>query len=548
MDDQLPANGNRKNTRLLGAAGIIMLATLLSRVTGFLRTMLISTLMKPEGYSDEFLLAFSLPDIAFNLLAGGAIAAAIIPVMSSLLAKDREADAWKALSTFLNLSMIALAVLEIVFLIWTDGILALVAAGYSDAAASRGDRQMLVRLTRILLLNVPFMMIAGQCNGILNSYRKFAAAAFGPVVYNLCTIVGIAVFGAVDVYLTAWMITASAALFFLLQLWSTRHEFRRYRPCLAVHNPAFRRMIRQAVPSLVSSSIVEFNNIVARGFATFMEKGMITLLNNANRTWQLPMGIFAQSIGIAMLPTLSAHHAAKETDAFRRLFNRGMRAVFLISLPLAAILLVEGDQIMRVLFKWGHPENAEQDVFFGGIALMGYAAALLFASLVGMTIRAFYAIHDSMTPLVSGLLGIAVNYGCNAFFHYRTDLGIAGTAMAYTITSFFNMMFLLLVFGRKTGIRFFADNRRVFALSTLAVLPAGLAMWLLTRVLRPDVDSKLSQVVCMAIPALACLGVFYLAARALRIHEMDMIRDMVASKLGRFARRGGGGAAGRGDA
>lgn len=548
MGDTLPANGAKKNSRLLGATGIIMFATLLSRVTGFLRTMLISTVMKPKGYSDEFLLAFSLPDIAFNLLAGGAIAAALIPVMSSLLAKDREEDAWKALSTFLNLSMAALVVLEIVFLFWTDGILALVAAGYADAAANRGDREMLVRLTRILLLNVPFMMIAGQCNGILNSYRKFAAAAFGPVVYNLCTIVGIAVFGGIDVYLTAWMIVASAALFFLLQLWSTRHEFRRYRPRLELRNPAFRRMIRQAVPSLASSSIVEFNNIVARGFATFMEKGMITLLNNANRTWQLPMGIFAQSIGIAMLPTLSAHHAAKETDAFRRLFNRGMRAVFLISLPMAAILLVEGDQVMRLLFKWGHPADAEKDVFYGGVALMGYSAALLFASLVGMTIRAFYAIHDSMTPLVSGLLGIAVNYGFNAAFHHYTHLGIAGTALAYTITSFFNMMFLLLVFGRRTGIRFFADNRRVFALSTLAVLPAGAVMWLLTRMLRPAVDSKLSQIVCVAVPALACLVVFYLLSRAMHIREMEMIRDMVASRMGRFVKRGGGGASRRGGA
>jgi len=296
-------------------------------------------------------------------------------------------------------------------------------------------------------------------------------------------------------------------------------------------------MLRQAVPSLASSTLVEINNVMARSFASFMQSGMTTLLNNANRTWQLPMGIFAQSIGIAMLPSLSAHYAARETEAFRSLFNRGMRAVFLISLPLSVILLVEGDQVMRLLFKWG--DLPESDVFHSGLALMGYSAALLFASLVGMTIRAFYAIHDSVTPLLAGLAGIGMNYLFNAVFRQTADIGIAGTALAYSISSFLQMMVLLLIFSRKTGILFFSDNIRFFGLSAIATIPSGLVLWLLTRVFQPDPDSKISQILCASIPALACLGVFYLAARALRIAEVSLLRDMVAGRLSRFRKRGG---------
>ena len=536
MENNNPADGSSKRSRLLGAAGIIMFATLLSRVTGFLRTMLIYTVMGPKGYSDQFLYAFGLSDIAFNLLAGGAIAAAIIPVMSSLISKNKQEDAWRALSTFLNLSVLALLALEVVFLVWTEALLPVLVPGYARSADPEA-RKMVVGLTRILLLNVPFMMLAGQCNGILNSYKRFAAAAFGPVVYNLCTILGIALFGGSDVYLTSWMIVASAGIFFVLQMWSTRHAFRRYRLRLELRHPAFRRMLRQAVPSLASSTLVEINNVMARSFASFMQSGMTTLLNNANRTWQLPMGIFAQSIGIAMLPSLSAHYAARETEAFRNLFNRGMRAVFLISLPLSVILLVEGDQVMRLLFKWG--DLPESDVFHSGLALMGYSAALLFASLVGMTIRAFYAIHDSVTPLLAGLAGIGMNYLFNAVFRQTADIGIAGTALAYSISSFLQMMVLLLIFSRKTGILFFSDNIRFFGLSAIATIPSGLVLWLLTRVFQPDPDSKISQVLCASIPALACLGVFYLAARALRIAEVSLLRDMVAGRLSRFRKRGG---------
>ena len=534
MGDPTPITVKKPLSRVMGAAGIIMLATLLSRVTGFLRTALIQVVMMPKGYSDEFILAFSLPDIAFNLLAGGAIAAALIPVMSSFLSKGKEEDAWKALSTFLNVSMIAMMVLEVVFLIWTDGILALVAAGYSGKGT--GDRQMLVTLTRILLLNVPFMMLAGQCNGILNSYRKFAAAAFGPVIYNICTIIGIGLFGGSNVYLVAWAIVASAAVFLLVQLAATWRHFKRYRLSLEWRHPAFRKMMKLAVPSLMSSSIVEFNNVVARGFATFLPEGMLTLLYSANRTWQLPMGIFAQSIGIAMLPTLSAHHAANETEAFRRLFNRGVRAVFLISLPISVIMMVQNQQVMRVLFKWGG-SVPETDVYYSGLALLGYGSALVFASILGMTIRAFYAMHDSITPLVNGILGIGVNFGFNALFQHFTNFGIAGTALSYSITSLFNMLILLFVFSRKTGIRFYSDNGLFFAKCFVAMVPAGTVLYALTLLIRPDVNSKASQIICMAGPAVICCAVFYFMALVLHIHEVSKLREMVAGKFKRFRKK-----------
>ena len=115
-------NMNSQDTakKLTGAAVIVMSATLLSRITGFLRTLLISTYMMPQGYSDEFLLAFTLPDLVYDLLAGGAIAAAMIPVLSTYLAKDNEKTGWKAVSTFMNLSVIFMLALELVFFIFTD--------------------------------------------------------------------------------------------------------------------------------------------------------------------------------------------------------------------------------------------------------------------------------------------------------------------------------------------------------------------------------------------------------------------------------------------
>lgn len=197
--------------KLTGAAGIVMLGTLLSRITGFLRTLFISTNMLPRGYSDEFILAFTLPDLVYDLLAGGAIAAALIPVLSTYLTKGNEKTGWKAVGTFMNLSLIIMVVLEAIFFIFTDELLGILAAGYNSGAG--GDKELLIKLTRILLLSAPFMMLAGQLNGILNSYKRFAVAAFGPVLYNICTVLSIGLFGSISAELTSWGVVFGAAIF-----------------------------------------------------------------------------------------------------------------------------------------------------------------------------------------------------------------------------------------------------------------------------------------------------------------------------------------------
>ena len=519
--------------KLTGAAVIVMSATLLSRITGFLRTLLISTYMMPQGYSDEFLLAFTLPDLVYDLLAGGAIAAAMIPVLSTYLAKDNEKTGWKAVSTFMNLSVIFMLALELVFFIFTDELLGVLAAGYNGV--NSGDRELLIRLTRILLLSAPFMMMAGQFNGILNSYKHFTAAAFGPVIYNICTILSIAAFGKTSAELTSWGVVLGAAIFFLIQLAATRKHFIYYRPKLFIRNQAFRELIYLAVPSLLSSTIIEINLIITRGYATYYDQGMLTLLNNANRTWQLPLGIFAQSIGIALLPTLSEHFASKNLDDFKDVLYKGLKVVFLLSLPTCVIMMIMSPDIMRVLFKWGS-SFSELNVFYSGLCLFAYSAALVFASTMALMTRAFYSIHDSKTPLIGGLIGIGTNYLFNSFFMTFTGIGIAGTALAYSLSACVNMLILLFAFKSKTGIDVLFENFRHILKVGGAVIPAGVITYLAKLVIRPNVESKISQVIALIIPMAAGLGVFWLILMKMKVPEIQYINHLVLSKIHRKQR------------
>lgn len=527
---------NMENTQdtaknLTGAAGIVMVATLLSRITGFLRTLLISSKMMPAGYSDEFILAFTLPDLVYDLLAGGAIAAALIPVLSTYLARGQEKTGWKAISTFMNMALIIMILLEIIFFVFTDNLLGIFAAGYNQG--STGDRKLLTDLTRILLLSAPFMMMAGQLNGILNSYKKFAVAAFGPVIYNMCTILSIALFGSKSAYLTAWGVVFGAAVFFMIQFSASFKHFALYRPRLFLKSQAFKELINLALPSLISSTIIEINLIISRSYATYFDEGMVTLLNNANRTWQLPLGIFAQSIGIALLPTLSEEFASESYDSFKNILYKGLRVVFLLSLPTSIIMIVLSQDIFRVMFKWG--SFSESSVFYGGLCLMGYSFALIFTSVISLMTRAFYSIHNSKTPLICNTSGILVNYLFNLIFTRYTDIGIAGTALAYSISSFINMMILLLAFKSKTGVDIITDNFGFMGKASLGGIGAGIFSYILSSVIRPDITSKFSQVLVLMLPMVAGLGLFWFVMDFLRVPEIKFINQLVLSRIKKIA-------------
>ena len=520
--------------KLTGAAGLVMLGTILSRITGFLRTVLITTQMKPMGYSDEFILAFTLPDLVYDLLAGGAIAAAFIPTLSTYLTKGKERVGWKAISTFMNLSVVVLVLLEIIFFVFTDNLLGLFAAGYMETGA--GDKQLLIRLTRILLLSAPFMMMAGQVNGILNSYKRFAVAAFGPVIYNICTIISIAVFGGKSAELTSWGVVIGAAVFFFMQFSGAFKHFKNYLPRLFLKSKAFNNLIHLAIPSLISSTIIEINIILSRNYATYFAEGMVTILNNANRTWQLPLGIFAQSIGIAMLPTLSEQYAEDNADGFKDVLYKSIKVVFVLSLVTSLVIMILGDDIMRALFKWG-ASGTENDVFYGGLCLLAYSSTLVFSSTIALMTRAFYSTHDSKTPLFSGIFGVVLYYILNIVFRRFTTIGIAGTALAYSMSQFITMMIYLKAFKRKTQIDIITDNFGYLYKTMLAVIPAGIVTYIFKLLVRPDISSKISQIIALVVPIMGGLGIYWLILYKMENPEIAYINEFIRSKLVRNKNR-----------
>jgi len=510
-------------------AALVMFATFFSRITGFLRTVLIKNIMSPKGYSDEFLVAFSLPDLTFELLVGGAIAAAIIPILTSSISKNNEREGWKAIGTFLNITVIAFIFISIIFFIFTPSFVEVVAIGYEKGTE---EFNLVVKLTRILLPSSLFMILAGQCNGILNAYNKFAAAAFGPVLYNLCVMISIIIFGARSVELTTFGVTISAIIYFLVQLSCTWKHLRMYKPQLYLRNETFLKLVKLAVPSLAASAVVQVNGIISRSFSTEFVKNSVTMMNNANRTWQLPLGIFAQSLGVAMLPTLSSQFALEEKESYKRVLNKGLRTVMALCIPSTMILIVLNREIMQILFKWSEMSNYE--VAMNGLALLAYAPALLFQSVVVILNRAFYSIQNTRIPLLIGVGTIGINIAANLYFSNYTDLGAIGTAMAYVVTVLVNAFLLVILFSRKTGLELIPDNFIFLAKITAVTIISGITLWICTLIIPfPAGESfsfgrKVLEILSVCARLVLPLLVFIVTSVLLKIDE---IRKFLASIL-----------------
>lgn len=205
-----------KNKKLTSAALIVMSSIVVSRITGFLREMLVPNLIGVNEEGDAYTIAFRITGLMYDMLVGGAVSAALIPILSGYIAKDDEETGWKVVGTFINVVIVAMVIACFLGIFFAPQLVSLIAVGFETDA----QKQLTIDLIRILFPSVAFLMMAGLCNGVLNSYNRFAAAAYGPSLYNIGSALSIIVFSSSKwgVRGVAFGVMASSLIYFLFQL------------------------------------------------------------------------------------------------------------------------------------------------------------------------------------------------------------------------------------------------------------------------------------------------------------------------------------------
>jgi len=428
------------------AATIVMLAILVSRILGFIRERAVAEVFGRTATTDVFFAAFALPDLMYQLLVGGALSSAFIPVFTQYLAKDDEKEAWYVASVFLNVTFLILLLVMVLGVIFTPQLAPFVGMGFSGE-----QRDLLILLMRVTFPAVFFTALAGLCMGVLHSYQKFFLPALGPIVYNLGQILGAYILGPIIGIMGMAVGTVVGALGnFSIQLPTVVKRAKKYyRPVVDFRHPGIRRMGMLMLPAILGLSISQVNVIVSQNLASTLETGSIVALRLANRLINFPLGIFAMGISTAVFPTLARLTAKGETDEYRRTLSFGLRVIFFITIPSAFGMAFLREPIVRLLFESG--EFLPADTLATAFALLFYVPGLIAQSALQVTTRGFYSLQDTKTPVKIGFVTVVLNFLLSLVFLRWTDLGAGGLALAYSLSSIFNMILAMGILGRRVG-------------------------------------------------------------------------------------------------
>lgn len=424
--------------------GTVSGLTLLSRIAGLARDMVIAFMLGTGMSADAFYVAFRIPNLMRRLLAEGAFTMAFVPTYADYR-RESPAAAAQAANTIFSILLCVLIVLVSLGILFAPWLVKMVAFGFAEDPEKFTLTVSLARLMFPYLLCVSTMALM---MGVLNSHKHFIAPAAAPIAFNLCLIVGAAYlsrFFAEPSYGLAIGVVCGGFAQLLVQLppLIKRHLLPRFTTLW--RHPSVRQLLRIMIPATYGGAVYQINVMLVTLFASFLPSGSVSYLWYADRITEFPLGIFAVAIATVTLPTLSEQRSADDMRAFSNTVQYGLRMALAITTPAAIGLLVLARPIVRLLFEGGAFTAASTEGTAG--ALLCLAAGIPFVSVVRNVVPAFYAMKDAKTPVVIATVTVVANVA--AALLLMPHWAHRGLAAAIAIASATQAVLLLIVLRRR---------------------------------------------------------------------------------------------------
>lgn len=463
------------------AAGVLVLGFVLSRLLGLLRDAILAAIFGGGFAFEAYVAAARPPETLFFVVAGGALGSAFIPTFTSYLEQGERQEAWHLANAAITLMALIMAALAGLAAICARPIVAEVLAPQFEPQ----KQALAADLMRIMMLSPVIFSVSGLLMGILNAHQRFLLPALAPALYNLGIIFGALFLSPLmGVYGLAWGVVIGALMHLLIQVPGLAALHMPYRPVLDVHHAGVREVARLMGPRVLGLAVVQVNFWVNIALASGMVEGSVAALTRAWVVMLLPQGIIAQSVANAVFPTFSIHAARGERDRLRIALGEVLRMVLFLAIPASVGLIVLRLPIVRLLFERGAftPEDSTATAW----ALLFYGLGLVAHSLVEIVTRAFYALHDTRTPVLVGtgamILNVLLSLTLIRWIGYPTSLAygsFAGLALANTLATTLEGLTLLWLIRQRVG---GLEGRRTTSSllrSVVASAGMGLALWAL---------------------------------------------------------------------
>jgi len=517
----------RRRVSLAKSAGIVAGSFVISRILGLVREIVLARQFGTSEAFSAYVSAFRIPDLLFLVVMAGAFGSAFIPVFSGFLGDGEDEAAWKLASVVLNISGVLVILMAAVTWVFAPELVRYIVAPDASSTA----QQITVDCMRILLLSPVFLGFGIAAKGILEGQDLFTLPAFAPIIYNAATILGAVVLGPrVGVYGVAIGVVAGAIGFLLLQIPGLMRSGMRYSISFDPRTPGVTEVGRLLAPRLIGQAAFQLNFIAVTNLAWRTGEQSVSALNYAWQLLMLPHGVLALSVSTVILPTLSRLWQGGDTAAFRATLGNALRPLLFLSLPAAVVLFAFRLPIVQTLFQTGAFSAESTSLVAAPLTFL--AAGLVSYALVEALTRAFYAMHDTRTPVIAGIGIVALNIVIGVALLDR--IGYLALALALSLSTTVEAVVLIVVLGRRIG-NVTAKTRdwllRVIASSVVMALVAAVLANPLTEATMPGNGPRLQQIVVFLVVLGVVAVVYFGCAWMLRIPELTDILDHLARRI-----------------
>jgi putative peptidoglycan lipid II flippase len=528
MIEKENCNGG-ENVRVARAAGVVGLYTMLSRIFGFLRDMVVAAFFGAGLVTDAFFVAFRIPNLLRRLLGEGSLTVSFVPVFTEYLHKKTKAEALELANIAFTILSIILVVVSIAGVIFSPLIVTVMAPGFTKVPA---QYELTVFLNRLMFPYIFFISLVALCMGILNSLRHFAAPALSPVVLNISMILATLTlrdfFGEPIVALAVGVMIGGILQLAMQWPFLVRMGIR-LKPAFNFAHPGIKKIGMLMLPAVFGAAVYQINVLVGTILASFLPRGSVSYLYYADRIVELPLGVFAIAVGTATLPSFSDQISRGNFEEFKKTLAFSMRLILFITIPAMIALIVLREPIISVLFQRGQFDATS--TILTAQALFFYAVGLWAFSVIRVIVSAFYSLQDTKTPMKAAIVALVVNVVFSLMLMFPLKHG--GLALATSIASAVNVILLTVILTKKIGCFMDRDFYGAVLRMILASVVMGMAIilvdWIFPWKTGGSFQDRLSfLVMAMAVGA----ATFFSVCAALKIPELTAMIGILKRKVG----------------
>jgi putative peptidoglycan lipid II flippase len=434
---------------LAGAATVVALGFLGSRLLGVLRTVVIADAFGTSPELGAYWVAFRLPDLIFLVLAGATLGSAFIPTFARYIAQRDEEEAWRLASSVLNLVALTTAALAVIGVVLAPWIVGAMAPGLGEDVGRQDELHGLATdLTRIMLVSPFLFAVSAMVTGILNARQHFFLTALAPMFYNLSIILAALLLAdPMGVRGLAVGVVAGSALHLLVQVPGVFVVGMRYRLEARWRDPGVLEVVRLMLPRMAGLAAAQANFIVATFFASQLGDETISALNYAWLLAMLPMALFGVSIATAVFPTMARQAATDSLDHLQSTLYSSLRYILFLIIPASVGLILLREPLVSLLLQRGEFTADATDITAS--ALLFYSIGLFAHSALEILSRGFYALRDTRTPVALAVLSMVLNLLFSLAL--KGPLEQDGLALAMSLATAIEATLLFLFLGRRLG-------------------------------------------------------------------------------------------------